>query len=56
MSINRLLKIKNTYQPNGVLNERVDSFIPEWIKQLDYIEFLIEHSDTLNKSVKVIVV
>jgi bacillithiol biosynthesis cysteine-adding enzyme BshC len=56
VSINRLLKIKNTYQPNGELNERVDSFIPEWIKQHDYIEFLIEHSDTLNKNVKVIVV
>jgi uncharacterized protein YllA (UPF0747 family) len=55
VSINRLLKIKNNYHPNGVLNERVDSFIPEWIKQPDYIEFLLNHSNTQNKIIKVVV-
>jgi bacillithiol biosynthesis cysteine-adding enzyme BshC len=55
VSINRLLKIKNNYHPNGVLNERVDSFIPEWIKQPDYIEFLLSHSNTQNKIIKVVV-
>lgn len=52
--INRLLKIKSNYLPNGILNERVDSFIPEWTKDENYIQTLLENSDTYTKSIKVL--
>lgn len=56
VSINRILKIRNTYFPNDVLNERIDSFIPEWSKNPQYINTLLEQSDVLHKRLKVLVI
>jgi len=54
VAINRIKKLKQNYHPNQVLNERVDSFIGEYLTVEQYISVLLECSAPENYGLKVL--
>lgn len=58
VNLNKLFKIREKYFPNGVLIERKTSFIEELILlgKENYLSALMEYSDPLDGSIKVMVV
>jgi bacillithiol synthase len=56
VAINRLKKLKQTYHPNQVLNERIDSFIGEFLSIDNYIAVLLEYSLPEQYGIKVLTI
>lgn len=55
ININRILKIQQKLLPNGVINERTESFIPYYLKEKEnYLTQLIQASNFTDSTLKVI--
>ena len=55
VSVNKIIKFRNTVLPNEMMVERYESFIPAYLKYgNDYISMLVECSDVFDSKLKVI--
>ncbi len=55
VNLNKIRRIKDQWMPGGVLQERSQSFIPNYLKLGDnYIPTLLEYSDAFNSELKLI--
>ena len=56
VSVNKILKFRNTILPNNVLVERHESFIPNYLKYgSEYFDWLLEYSNVFDPQIKVLV-
>ena len=56
VSVNKILKFRNTILPNDVLVERHESFIPNYLKYgSEYFDWLLEYSNVFDPQLKVLV-
>ena len=56
VSVNKIIKFRNSVLPNDVLIERFDSFIPLYLRYgKEYVNSLIDYSDVFDSKLKVVV-